>query len=158
FPNRFFYLAGTSFGHINNDFPTDLQNDFSQRTIFNVLDEANITWKIYYAQIAFAQLFAYVRNSRMANLVPVSQYFTDAAAGSLPQVSFVDPVFLDMVNVENDEHPPANVQIGQQFAASIINALMKSPLWSRSVLFHTYDEHGGYYDHVVPPPACTPDD
>jgi phospholipase C len=94
----------------------------------------------------------------MANLVPVAQYFSDAAAGTLPQVSFVDPIFASTANVETDEHPPANIQIGQQFAASVIDALMKSPLWSRSVLFITYDEHGGYYDHVPPPPACVPDD
>jgi phospholipase C len=157
FPNRFYYLAGTSFGHINNDFPQTAA-EFTQRSIFNALDEAGITWKVYYSQIAFAQIFGYVRNTRMANLVPVEQYFSDAAAGTLPQVSFVDPIFTDKVNVENDEHPPANVQIGQQFAASIVEALMKSPLWSRSVLFLTYDEHGGYYDHVPPPAACIPDD
>src|SRR5262249_41715137 len=112
FPNRFYFLSGTSFGHINNDFPTS-SDQFDQRSIFNVLDEANISWKIYYSQLAFGQLFAYVRNTRQANLVPVAQYFADAAAGTLPQVSFVDPVFLDEVNVENDEHPPSNVQIGQ---------------------------------------------
>ena len=157
FPNRFYFLAGTSFGHINNDFPP-AADQFDQRSIFNLLDEAHVTWKVYYAQIAFAQQFSYVRNTRMENLVPVDQYFADAAAGTLPQVSFVDPVFLESPNVENDEHPPANVQIGQQFAASIIGALMQSPLWSRSALFLNYDEHGGYYDHVPPPAACIPDD
>jgi len=157
FPNRYYLLAATSFGHIQNDFPSD-PSQYDQRSIFNVLDEANISWKVYYAQIAFAQIFSYVRTTQMAKLVPIDQYFADAAAGNLPQVSFVDPVFLEKVNVENDEHPPANVQIGQQFAASIITALMQSPLWSRSVLFLTYDEHGGYFDHVPPPAACIPDD
>ena len=52
FPNRFYLLAGTSFGHIANDFPTgDPVNDFSQRSIFNLLDEAGVTWKIYFSQI-----------------------------------------------------------------------------------------------------------
>jgi phospholipase C len=157
FPNRYFYLAGTAFGHTQNDFPTGT-DQYDQRSIFNVLDEAGITWKIYYGQIAFGQIFAYVRNNRAENMVPVEQYYADAAAGTLPQVSFVDPKFLEKVNVETDEHPPANVQIGQQFAASIINALMQSPLWGSSALFLTYDEHGGYFDHVVPPPACIPDD
>jgi phospholipase C len=59
--------------------------------------------------------------------------------------------------VENDEHPPSNVQVGQNFTAGIINSLFKSPNWSSSVLFLTYDEHGGFYDGVVPPKAVAPD-
>ena len=59
---------------------------------------------------------------------------------------------------ENDEHPPANVQVGQKFVADIINGLMSSSSWATSAMFFTYDEHGGYYDHVVPPAAVPPDE
>jgi len=156
FPNRFYLLAGTSFGHIRNDIPTD-PAEFSQRSVFNLLDEAGITWKVYYSQIPFAYTFAYARVTRAANLVPVAQYFTDAQNGTLPQVSFVDPIFVGTRNVENDEHPPANVQVGQEFAGRVISALTTSPQWPHSALFVTYDEHGGFYDHVPPPPACIPD-
>jgi phospholipase C len=158
FPNRFYLLAGTSFGHIRNDFPTDPVNDFTQRTIFENLDQAGVSWKIYYAEVPFAAEFSYVRNHAAGHLFPISQYFIDAAAGQLPQVSYVDPIFVGTSNVENDEHPPANVQVGQNFSAQVINALMQSPNWSSSALFHTYDEHGGFYDHVPPPAAVTPDD
>jgi phospholipase C len=156
FPNRFYLLAGTSFGHIRNDFfvgPTE----FSQPTIFNRLDDAGIAWKIYASQLPFADLFAYVRNTRQANVAPIARYFADAASGTLPQVVFVDPVFLDKPNIENDEHPPANVQVGQEFVARVVKALFTSPQWRRAALFLTYDEHGGFFDHVPPPPACVPD-
>ncbi|TMB18620.1 MAG: alkaline phosphatase family protein [Deltaproteobacteria bacterium] len=158
FPNRFYLLAGTSFGHIQNDLPSS-PTEFSQRTIFNLLDEAvpPVTWKVYFSQVAFADIFAYVRNTRQVNVVPIDQYFSDAAAGTLPQVSFVDPIFLGPKNVENDEHPPANIQVGQEFVSRVVRALLASPQWPRAALFLTYDEHGGFFDHVPPPPACVPD-
>ena len=159
FPNRFYLLAGTSFGHIRNDFPTgDPINDFAQRTVFNLLDDAGVTWKVYFSQIPFADEFSYVRNHVPGNVVPIDQYFVDAQAGTLPQVSFVDPIFIAQANVESDEHPPSNIQVGQSFVAQVVNALMDGPQWARSALFLSYDEHGGFYDHVPPPPACVPDD
>ncbi len=157
FPNRFFLLAGTAFGHIRNDFPSG--GGFTQKTIFELMDQASppVTWKVYFAQFPFAGLFAYVQSHSAGHLVPISQYFTDAAAGTLPDVSFIDPIFLGKVNVENDEHPPANVQVGEKFSADVINALVQSPNWTSSALFLTYDEHGGFYDHVPPPRAAVPD-
>ncbi|HJQ84772.1 MAG TPA: alkaline phosphatase family protein [Candidatus Binatia bacterium] len=156
FPNRFYLLAATSFGHIRNDFPAS-PTDFTVPTIFESLDNAGITWKIYFSQIAFGLEFAYVRAHSAGHVVPVAQYFMDAQNGTLPQVSFVDPIFLAAATVENDEHPPSNVQVGQEFVSRVVNALLASPQWAHSALFLTYDEHGGYFDHVPPPPACLPD-
>jgi phospholipase C len=161
FPNRFYLLAGTSFGHIRNDFPGP--DGFAQRTIFNLLDEANppVTWKIYYSQVAFGLEFTYVRDHALGHVVqiddPINGYYADAAAGRLPQVAFIDPKFLGLSNVENDEHPTANIQVGQKFVADVIDALFKSPNWGSSAFFLTYDEHGGFYDHQPPPPAPKPD-
>ena len=62
FPNRFYLLAATSFGHIRNDLPTDPSNDFSQKTIFENLDAKGVSWKIYFSQVAFALEFKYVRD------------------------------------------------------------------------------------------------
>jgi phospholipase C len=159
FPNRFYLLAGTSFGHIRNDLPTT-PTGFDRRTIFNELDEAGVSWKIYSASypLAFAELFGYVRNFRLANIHPISDYFTDAERGQLPQVTFIDPLFFGPTNVENDEHPNSNVQVGQQFVANIVKALFASPDWRTSALFLTYDEHGGFFDNVAPPAAIPPDD
>jgi phospholipase C len=159
FPNRFFLLAGTSFGHIANDFPTgDPVNDFAQRTVFNLLDEAGVTWKVYFSQIPFADEFSYVRNHVPGNVVPVADFYTDATNGTLPQVSFVDPIFVGQANVETDEHPPSNIQVGESFVAGVVSALFGSPQWAHAALFLDYDEHGGFYDHVPPPAACVPDD
>ena len=158
FPNRFFLLAGTSFGHIANDFPTDDPvNDFAQPSIFNRLDDAGVSWKVYFSQIPFAEEFSYVRTHAPGNVVPIANYYADAAAGTLPQVAFVDPIFIAQANVESDEHPPSNIQVGENFVAQVVNGLMASPQWPHAALFLTYDEHGGFYDHVPPPPACIPD-
>src|SRR5262245_56712799 len=154
FPNRQYLLAGTSGGHIRNDFPED--SEFPDQ-IFSRMDAAGVSWKVYYQQYTYAALFfSYVRDNP-SKLRPIAEYFSDAAAGTLPEVAFVDQTPLGQKNVENDEHPPANIQVGEAFAASVINALIASPNWGSSALFHTYDEHGGFFDHVPPPPACVPD-
>jgi phospholipase C len=156
FPNRFYLLAGTSFGHIRNDFPVGT-TEFAQRTVFELLDQARISWKVYSELFPFASLFAYVRTQAPTKLVPIAQYFTDAANGTLPQVAFVDPIFVGTPTVEDDEHPPANIQVGQAFVSRVVKALFASSQWRHAALFLTYDEHGGFFDHVPPPPACVPD-
>jgi phospholipase C len=154
FPNRFYEMAGTSFGHIRNDFPPE--GGWPQPTIFGRLQDAGISWKVYDAQFPTASFFADVK-AHMENVQPISQYFADAAAGTLPQVAFVEPTYIGSVSEESDEHPPANMQVGQQFTASVLQALMTSRNWSSSAFFLTWDEHGGYYDHVTPPSAPLPD-
>jgi len=154
FPNREYLLAGTSFGHIRNDLPA---TGLTGASIFNELDAAGISWKDYFSDVPSSFLFQYARVHAAGHVVPVSQYFADAAAGSLPQVAFVDPRFGGNKNTESDEHPPANIQVGQQFVAGVVNALFKSPDWPSSAFFLTYDEHGGYFDHVSPPAAIVPD-
>lgn len=154
YPNRFYLLAGTSFGHIRNDLPPP--GGFPVKTIFDLLGAAKVTWKIYYAQFPFGDFFSYVQK-HPGHLAPISQYYSDAAAGTLPAVSFVDPIFIGPPNTESDEHPPANIQVGQAFTHNVINSLEQSRNWKTSALFLTYDEHGGFYDHVPPPPAVPPD-
>lgn len=77
------------------------------------------------------------------------QFLSDAKAGTLPAFSMIDPDFLT-----NDDHPSHNIQLGQAFMATIIAALAQSPQWSRTLLMITYDEHGGFFDHVAPPHAA----
>jgi phospholipase C len=155
YPNRYYLLAGTSFGHINNQFPPG--DGWTQRTVFEELDKARVTWKIY-ASVSEGLLFKYVREHAKGHIFPIERYYTDAAAGKLPQVTIVEPNYFGDIDTQSDEHPPANPQVGQQFTAKVLDALMHSPNWSTSAFFLTWDEHGGYYDHVVPPPAPTPDD
>jgi phospholipase C len=113
-----------------------------------LLNDAGVSFKIYASQVAFALLMGQTQST-------LADFFADAAAGTLPQVAWVDPVFFGAQ--QNDEHPPANPQGGQQFVESLYNAMVTSPNWSTSALIVTYDEHGGFYDHVPPPKACVPD-
>jgi phospholipase C len=77
--------------------------------------------------------------------------------GALDRVNFIDPDYLEDVNAE-DEHPPGVPQMGQRYVYDVVRILMANPeVWKRSVLFITYDEGGGFYDHVPPPKACGPD-
>ena len=124
--------------------------------MFEELDKAHVSWRVY-STVSPTLLFKYVRDHADGHVVPTARYYTDAAAGKLPQVAFVDPEFFGDIQHESDEHPPANPQLGQKFTSGVINALMKSPNWPTSALFLTWDEHGGYYDHVVPPAAPIPD-
>jgi phospholipase C len=87
------------------------------------------------------------------HLRPISRFWQDARAGKLPAVTIVDPDFNS-----NSEENPQDVQVGEAFAANVVNAVMAGRGWPKTLLIWLYDEHGGYYDHVTPPPAPEPDD
>lgn len=84
-----------------------------------------------------------------------NDFFDDAARGTLPAVSWIDPNFVDFggPNGSNDDHPPADVLAGQELALKIYHALVNSPQWKKTLFIITYDEHGGFFDHVPPPEA-----
>jgi len=87
------------------------------------------------------------------HLRPITRFWSDAAAGTLPAVSIVDPDF-----GQTSEENPQDIQAGEAFAAQVINAVMNGKGWPNTLLIWLYDEHGGYYDHVQPPAAAAPDD
>jgi len=83
-------------------------------------------------------------------------FLDDAAKGELPDVSWIDPNFADLRVLNpnsNDDHPPADIKAGQALTLEVYEALRNSRLWEDTVLIVVYDEHGGFYDHVTPPPA-----
>lgn len=87
------------------------------------------------------------------HLRPITQFFTDARQGTLPDFCIVDPDFR-----RSSEENPQDVRVGEAFAAEVIGAVMAGRKWSTSLLIWLYDEHGGYFDHVAPPAAVPPDD
>jgi phospholipase C len=89
----------------------------------------------------------------MQHVRGLDQFFADADRGTLPAFSIVDPDF----GVYSEENPQ-DVRKGESFAAEVINRVMHGAGWPHTVLIWVYDEHGGYYDHVPPPPAVPPDD
>jgi phospholipase C len=164
-PNRMYLFAATSFGFSENRaFPDLAAYPFPQNdaVILDELDKRHVDWKLYSAGIAGAAVVLGaqlpLRYSRDV-LFNIDEFFKDAAEGKLPPVVYLDPDFTKTGAPDgNDEHPPANLQVGQRYTSRIVEALMKSPQWGKLALFITYDEHGGIYDHLPPPKACVPDD
>jgi phospholipase C len=155
FPNRSYFLAGTSFGHLTtNEIFIGGGYKPITGTIFDRLDAAGVSWTDYFSDIPYSGMFA-ISPGHQKN---ISQFLADATAGTLPAVSFVDGSVFATQSIngsmyETDEHPPANIRAGQYVVSQVINALRNGPNWSDSILFWTYDEHGGFYDHVMPPAA-----
>jgi phospholipase C len=152
YPNRRYLMSGTSDGVISTsaaNFSVQAKNG----SIFDRLDQHKISWRNYYTDAPATLIVpGPFTDARRAKLVKIDQFYTDAKRGKLPAVSFVDPHF----EIQSEENPQ-DIQFGEQFVAKVIRAVMKSPNWKNTALFLTYDEHGGYYDHVPPPKAIKPD-
>ena len=127
---------------------------FDYATLGDVLDGAKLTWR-YYApsqgqpgyQWSAYDAISHIRNGPdwQTNVMPVSQFITDALAGKLPPVSWVTPPAV------SSEHPGAGVCRGENWTVQQINAVMLGPLWQSTAIFVTWDDFGGFYDHVAPP-------
>jgi phospholipase C len=154
FPNRRYLMAATSIGMINDTVPglTDYPRN---GTIFDRLHMAGVPWMDYFSAGSAAPslaLFPPLLVTYPSRLAPVDHFFSAAAAGTLPGFCLVEPNYLT-----TSEEDPQNVAAGERFAAKVINAVMTGPAWKDTLLIWTFDEHGGYYDHVVPPRAIPPD-
>jgi phospholipase C len=170
YPNRLFLDCATSLGLTTNDFPNISQYPTPETplVIFDELAVRGIGFTWYVDGGAADELLPFVtvigtpaapegRYGRNP-IAPFSQFLADAQSGNLPAVSFLDGDNLNETTTGNDEHPPDEIEQGQQFVWQVVNAITTSPNWSTTALFITYDENGGIYDHVPPPPACKPDD
>ena len=153
-PNRFYLMSGTS-GGITTDgvFGNGILDSKKWPIILDLLEEAHVSWKIYNAGTdpIFDTDNVAVFWSRWAHdsrtHATKQEYLDDCAHGKLPQVSWIVPSFSQQL----DEHPPANVSVGMELQKELIAALRKSTAWKTSAFLLTYDEHGGYFDHVPPP-------
>jgi phospholipase C len=162
YPNRRYLIAATSMGMIDDTTPP-LKQYPPNGTIFDKMADQKISWKDYYSTSPTTLLYPELYLNNVSKVVkigaPASKgkkatgFFADAEAGTLPSYSLVEPNY----NTTSEEDPQ-NIVNGEKFAASIIDAVMSGPQWPGTVLIWTYDEHGGYYDHVPPPPALQPDD
>jgi phospholipase C len=103
---------------------------------------------------------SFLTEAAEATMVRGNSFLDDAAENKLPQVSWIDPNFVDLSVLDtqsNDDHPPSDIRAGQAFIFEIYNALMHSKDWKDTLLIVTYDEHGGFYDHVTPPKVADGD-
>jgi phospholipase C len=156
FPNHLYLAAGTSGGVTRNDVPGIGLIDYP--CILDLLDRAGVSWKVYNLgglddgpgpeeDSVFLYFARFAQDAR--GRATRADYLADARDGRLPHVSFVVPSFRQRI----DEHPPADVGVGMRVQQQMIEALMAGPQWDQSAYILTYDEHGGYFDHVPPPRA-----
>ena len=153
-PNRAFVHAGTSMGRVNNK-PEPL---YQAETIFEVLETTRHSWRVYndtvimsLVRLQFPQLWDPLLQPHFRGM---EEFEEDCRDGTLPEYSFVEPSFQI---APNDEHPPHDVSLGEQFLLRVWKAVSRGKDWNSTLLVITFDEHGGCYDHVVPPAAVPPD-
>ena len=171
FGNRAFVHCGTAHGFVNN-LPIHKWLFHPSDTIFNRLHEARdrgLSFGIYWDPLDIVS-WTFLLNPRTWDLAEshgkdMDTFFQDAAGGTLPNYSFIEPRLL--VD-NNDQHPPASmpplyepivtssVLAGEKLIADVYNAVRDSPAWERTMLIIIYDEHGGSYDHVQPPASIPP--
>jgi phospholipase C len=160
--NREYFLSGTSFGMTENDPIPAARLPADDFILFNGLERAGVTWRIYHDSLPFVWgpygawgTSAPVRR----NIRDFSRFFAELESGDVADVTYIDPTWDFSAGVEaTDEHPHANVQQGQAWVREIVTRIMASPIWQDSAIILTYDEWGGFYDHVAPPEACSPGD
>jgi phospholipase C len=174
FPNRRFLLAGTAHG-LMDDLPVNLLDHPPAGTILDMLTRYGKSWVNYRpdgGDQSQMQGYLHYRRRRSqhhlqftAGLYPlgiarymlhirgIDDFFADADAGTLPDFCIVDPDYS-----EYSEENPQDIRKGESFAAEVIRRVMHGKAWADTLLIWTYDEGGGYYDHVAPPAAQPPDD
>ena len=169
-------MAGTAYGNISTDNESLFDAPPPNGTIFDRLNAYGIGWKNYFTDLPQTGIIPSTIEKYPANLArsPSSCRLPD---GRLPSVSFVDPEFGALVDIGwplsalpgieaitgklettgGDEESPQDMSYGEYWAYQTVKAVLESPAWPRTLLIYTYDEHGGYYDHVPPPAAIAPD-
>ncbi len=138
-PNRFFSHCAESGGLLSNSGFIDAP------TLYPALEEKGLTWGNYFHNLFFTATILSIRDHHARKH---DAFYEDAAAGTLPNVTIVEPAFF-----VQDDHPPADVRMGQAFLGTVYEALRQSPQWDRCLMVVFYDEHGGFFDHVPPPEA-----
>ena len=171
-PNRLYSMAGRAAGSRDDVSPPI----YALPSFVRYLDERQVSWRWYSFDPATLRAvdpeyrlsrhdrFAYLESRTLSPLERAvgelteegPSFLDDAASGKLPAVSWIDPRFKDLRVLgpnSNDDHPPSDVRAGQDLVLTIYDALTRAPSWERTLLIVTYDEHGGFYDHVPPPAA-----
>jgi phospholipase C len=141
-PNRDFIYAATSDGRMDNSVAITVP------TLFDALTDAGVGWGIYVDGAPRQRCIGYTRGT--PGVFSTHAFFSALADGSLPSVSFIDGTG------RYDEHPPNDIQVAEDWVRSVYLAVTSSPLWPSTAFIFTYDEGGGFFDHVPPPEACPP--
>ncbi len=149
-PNRLYSIAGQSAGLMTNDLAG---SGVDVATIFDQLQARGVSWRYYYSPSPlFRPLPLYLphiasRPSLVSQVLPMNRFFSDVSIGDLPNVTYIDP----SADIRISEHPPGNVAGGHNWTVDVIDSILSGPQWSSTAVFLTWDESGGFYDHVPPP-------
>ncbi|KAK9279191.1 hypothetical protein L1049_012869 [Liquidambar formosana] len=157
-PNRFYVHSATSHGAMSN-VRKDLIHGFPQKTIFDSLDENDLTFGIYYQNIPASLFFKSLR--KLKHVTKFHSYALKfklhAKLGKLPNYAVIEQRYFDVqLSPANDDHPSHDVAKGQKFVKEVYEILRSSPQWKEMAVLITYDEHGGFYDHVPTPVSGVP--
>jgi phospholipase C len=157
--NRLYQLSGTTQVDMPDGFPkTDADRPCTiSTTIFDRIAAAGLHSAYYYHGEQMTGLFKSKKYDSISH--PIEQFWTDAPAGKLPNLVFIEPNYADAAEdngTSNDYHPKGSVLVAEQFVARVHDTLKDSPQWHRMVFVLNFDEHGGFFDHVAPP-ACQDD-
>jgi phospholipase C len=141
-PNRMYWHTGTSQGISDNSLPAQ---GFNWQSIYHRLTTAGVEYSYYYGDVP---VLAVIKDlpGVTDRIFRMEDFFHHCEMGTLAPVVYIDPAFS-----MNDDHPPKHTMIGQQLIASVYTALASSPQWKNIMFVLTYDEHGGFFDHVSPP-------
>jgi len=153
-PNRLFAHAATSAGFVDNEWKAPI----SQQTIYQLLEQAGHDWAFFYYDLSDSDSFPALK-SRTTRIFQFSAFAQQAGAGSLPTYSFLCPRMNEGKDGSqpNSQHAPYDVRLGENLIADVYEAVRNGPLWEKTLLIVTYDEHGGYFDHEPPPATVSPD-
>jgi phospholipase C len=158
-PNRYYLYSGQSGGLKDNTLPPELAGKnptwltgFDWPTIWDLCAKCGVTTSYYFSNLPET---AFWGARHLLQTRHVSEFYAQCATGTLPQLSIIDPWFTGPSGIANDDHPLADIRLGQAFLSDIVEAFTTSPQYHESALVITYDEWGGFWDHV--PPPRTPD-
>ena len=146
YPNRIFMHAAQT-DRLENTLDIS-----SLPTIWDRLADAGVSARYYHSDASFLWLWGFKYDSISASY---DTFLSDAAAGKLPSVSFVEPRFVgEEQGVSGDDHPHADIRAGDAFLSKTFRAVANGPQWANTVFVVTYDEWGGFFEHVAPPRAA----
>lgn len=157
-PNRLFIHSATSHGATSN-VRSRLEAGYPQRTIFDSIHDAGLSFTVYYQNIPSVLFYKNLRKLKyIKKFRPYALSFKhDAAAGTLANYVVVEQRYFDVAgHAANDDHPSHDVSEGQKLIKEVYETLRASPQWNELLFVITYDEHGGFFDHVPTPVQSVP--
>jgi len=151
-PNRMFFNSATSYGS-TEAVDELLAKGYPQKTIFESLSESGYTWHDYFTDFPTILFFKDLRSIKyIENFRPIDMFIDDVQNNNLPTYSFIEPRWFATTDyLASDQHPPHPISWGENLIADIYEALRNGSSWNETLFIITYDEHGGFYDHVPTP-------